>query len=261
VDDSQTALPLPSVPATPVTLVPTAATLPRWFALLQVLLVCGIPTQLVAAVWLAMAAHVPLFEGDGGGISFEFFALVSLIDTAMVALLIRLFLTLSNETSDEVFVGKHPIKGEVLRGLALLPLVFLAVTGIVLGIRALLPWMHNVQKSPLEAFMRTPLETAVFLFIVVLAGGVREELQRAFILYRFEQRLGGFKVGLALFSLTFGALHIDQGFDVAVAIGLLGLFWGILYIRRRSAIVSMVNHASFNAAQVIQTAIVRALGA
>jgi membrane protease YdiL (CAAX protease family) len=149
----------------------------------------------------------------------------------------------------------------VLRGLALLPVVFLAVTAIVLGLRAIAPWMHNVQKSPLEAFMRTPLETALFLFIVVLAGGVREELQRAFILHRFEQRLGGFRVGLAVFSLTFGALHIDQGFDVAVAIGLLGLFWGILYIKRRSAIVSMVNHASFNAAQVIQTAIAKALGA
>jgi hypothetical protein len=37
---------------------------PRWFAVLQVVLTCGIPTQLIAAIVLAVAAHVPL-EGNG----------------------------------------------------------------------------------------------------------------------------------------------------------------------------------------------------
>ena len=87
--------------------------------------------------------------------------------------------------------------------------------------------------------------------MVVLAGGVREELQRAFIIHRFRQRLGGGLVGLAVYSLLFGLLHFDQGWDVAIAVGSLGLLWGILYIRRGSAVMSMTNHASFNAAQVI----------
>ena len=98
------------------------------------------------------------------------------------------------------------------------------------------------------------------MFVAILAGGVREELQRAFILRRFEQRLGGIRVGLALFSVTFGVLHWEQGVDVAVAIGLLGLFWGVLYVKRRSVVLPMVNHASFNALQVLQGAIVRAFG-
>jgi membrane protease YdiL (CAAX protease family) len=259
VADSQTILPLPTQSPAELTLTPPAPVLPRWAALLQVILVCGIPTQLVAATILALVVGMRLF--DDGGIAFEFFATVSLLDTAMVAVLIRLFLVWSGENSSEVFLGKRPIKGEILRGLALLPVVFLAVTSIVLAIRTLAPWMHNVEKSPLEAFMRTPLDTAIFLFVVVLAGGVREELQRAFILHRFGQRLGGVNLGLLLFSAMFGALHVDQGFDVAVAIGLLGFLWGILYIRRRSAVMSMVNHASFNAAQVVQTVIVKALGA
>ena len=258
-DDSQTVLPLPTPPPAELTLTPPMPALPRWAALLQVILVCGIPTQLVAAAILALIVGMRLF--DGGGIEFEFFATVSLLDTAMVAVLIRLFLAWSGEDSSTVFLGTRPVKGEILRGLALLPVVFLAVTAIVLGIRTLAPWMHNVEKSPLEAFMRTPLDTAIFLFVVVLAGGVREELQRAFILHRFDQRLGGFNLGLLLFSAMFGALHVDQGFDVAVAIGLLGFLWGMLYIRRRSAVLSMVNHASFNAAQVVQTVIVKALGA
>jgi membrane protease YdiL (CAAX protease family) len=108
--------------------------------------------------------------------------------------------------------------------------------------------------------MRTPVQAAVFLIVVVLAGGVREELQRAFILHRFERYLGGIHIGLVLFTLTFGALHLEQGVDVAVAIGVLGLWWGLVYIRRRSAVLPLVNHAGFNALQVVQAVMVKAFG-
>ena len=96
--------------------------------------------------------------------------------------------------------------------------------------------------------------------VVVLGAGIKEELQRAFVLHRFDQGLGGIRLGLVLFSIMFGVLHFDQGWDVAIAIGLLGLFWGVLYIKRRSAVMSMVNHAGFNAAQVAQDMLARALG-
>ena len=65
---------------------------------------------------------------------------------------------------------------------------------------------------------------------------------------------------LAIFSATFGILHLDQGIDVAVEIGLLGLLWGVLFVKRRSVVLPMVNHASFNALQVLQGAILRAFG-
>jgi membrane protease YdiL (CAAX protease family) len=201
---------------------------------------------------------VPLV--DARGISFEFIATVSLFDTALVAILIRIFLLFSDETSAAVFIGTRPVKGEVLRGLALVPVVWLAVTGIVLGLRTLVPSLHNVKTSPFEAFLDSPLEAGIFLVVAVLAGGVREELQRAFILRRFEQRLGGARLGLALFTLAFGLFHVDQGFDVAIAVGLLGLFWGLQYLRRRSVLLSMVNHAGFNATQVLQAAAAKALG-
>jgi membrane protease YdiL (CAAX protease family) len=134
------------------------------------------------------------------------------------------------------------------------------VVGLVLGLRAVAPGLHNVPTSPLEGFLATPLDAAIFFVVVVLAGGVREELQRAFILHRFDQSLGGVKLGLLIFSVTFGVLHLDQGYDVAIAIGTAGLFWGILYAWRRSAVAPMVNHAGFNAAQVGQVLVARALG-
>lgn len=256
-DNQEAALPLDSPPP-PVAVVARPLTVGRWFALFQAFSVCGIPTQLMVATILMLGANMQPFEGTG--LSLEFFATLSLIDTALVALLIRVFLELSGESSRDVFLGRRPVLGEAIRGLLLLPIVFVAVTGIVLGLRAVAPSLHTVQQSPLESFMRSPLESGIFLVVVVLAGGVREELQRAFILHRFDQSLGGVNVGLVVFSVTFAALHIDQGYDVALAIGTLGLVWGILYAKRRSAVMPMVNHACFNAAQVAQQVIARSLG-
>jgi membrane protease YdiL (CAAX protease family) len=233
--------------------------LPRWQAALEAVIVCGVPTQLVITLALLSITHLRMLNPQGQ-LELGFFATLSLVDTAVVATLITVFLHMSGERPADVFVGTKPIRGEVLRGLVLVPVVFLAVTGVVLGLRTLAPWMHTVDQNPLETFMRTPLDAGVFLVVVVLAGGVREELQRAFILHRFDQRLGGIKLGLVLFSLTFGALHLEQGADVAVAIGLLGLLWGIIYAQRRSALLPMVNHGAFNAVQVLQGILVKSLG-
>jgi membrane protease YdiL (CAAX protease family) len=240
-------------------LAPMPDPLPRWLAGLQALMVCGVPTQLIIAALLATVLHLPMLDGPAA-ISFRFFVLLTVLDTALVALLIWTFLRMGGERSADVFVGAKPVRGEILRGLALVPVVFLAVTAIVLGLREMAPWTHTVEQNPFESFLGSPLKALVFVAVVVLGGGVREELQRAFILHRFDQRLGGARVGLALFSLTFGALHLDQGVDVAIAIGLLGLLWGIIYIRRRSAVLSMVNHGTFNAIQVAQGVIAKALG-
>lgn len=233
---------------------PAPRSLTRGVALAQILLVCGIPTQIAIFVPIALFTGVPLL--DGRQVSIELFALTSLIDTALIAILIRVFLGFSGESSSDVFLGRRPPLREAALGLAALPAVFLVVAGIALGLRTLAPWLHTVSENPLEAYMRTPLDAAIFSVVVILAGGVREELQRAFILHRFEQRLGGAWVGLAVFSAFFGALHVTEGVDAAVAIGVLGLFWGVVYITRRSAILPLVNHAGFDVLQVLQAVLV-----
>jgi membrane protease YdiL (CAAX protease family) len=236
---------------------------PAWpFALLQALAVSGIPSQVVIAAVLIIVAGMGPYTEDG--LSLEFIATVSLLDTALVALLIRLFLHVSGETSRDVFVGRRPslkeVGKEVGRGLALVPVTFVVVVSAVAGLRAIAPWLHNVKVSPLEAFMRNPLDAAIFAVVVVLAGGVREELQRGFILHRFGQSLGGMWVGNLVFGLAFGLGHFDQGWDVAIVIGLLGMAWGLMYIRRGSSLMPIANHAGFNAAQVIQQIIATSLG-
>lgn len=247
---------VPSAPAVPV------RTVPRWFAILQTIAVCGIPTQVV--VFIGLVFTTDLIDlgslSNGYPLSLEATAIITLLDTALIALLIRVFLELGGEDSKTVFLGWRPVWPELWRGLAFVPVVFIALVIIINVIRLVAPGLDTVEVSPHEGYLANPMDAAVFVIVVVLGGGVREELQRAFILNRFEQALGGIRVGLVVFSLLFAVLHFDQGWDVALAIGILGVFWGVMYIKRRSAVFGMANHAGFNAAQVIVNAIARSAG-
>jgi membrane protease YdiL (CAAX protease family) len=91
--------------------------------------------------------------------------------------------------------------------------------------------------------------------VAIMAGGVREELQRAFLLRRFERHLGGAAVGVAVLSVGFGLGHIVQGWDAVVTTGLLGAFWAVVYLRRRSTIAPVVSHAGFNSLEVLRVAV------
>ncbi|MBM3751316.1 MAG: CPBP family intramembrane metalloprotease [Acidimicrobiia bacterium] len=231
---------------------------PRVFTFLQIVAVSGFPTQLVlAAVLIVGVGMAPYSEA---GLSLQFIAIVSFLDTALVALLILLFLRLSGELSHTVFFGGKPFWPEFWRGLLFVPLVFISLTALVAGLRYIAPWLQTVPENPLAAFMRDPFDAAIFAVVVMLAGGVREELQRGFILHRSAQYFGGAWVGNLAFGLVFGALHIDQGLDVALAIGLMGIGWGAAYIRRRSVVAGMTNHAGFNGAMVLQQVLASSLG-
>jgi membrane protease YdiL (CAAX protease family) len=247
----------PELPAEPAPIA-RASPLQRWGALLEVLAVSGPPTQACIALVLVVGFDMQFRTADG--FSLPFFATLSLVDTAVIGGLIGLFLRMSRERAVDVFVGARPVWGEMLRGLLLVPVVFLGVATLVLTLRTVAPWLQTVAVNPLESFLRTPFSAALFLVVAIVAGGVREELQRAFILHRFEHHLGGVRLGLLVFSAVFGLLHVDQGLDVAIAIGLLGLVWGVLFIRRRSAVLAITNHAGFNALQVVQGLVARSLG-
>lgn len=129
---------------------------------------------------------------------------------------------------------------------------FAIAAGVLLTIRAIAPSLHNVADNPFQQLMRSPTDAVLFALVAVVAGGVREELQRAFLLNRFERWLGGSTVGVIVASAAFGAGHLQQGVDAALATGLLGAYWAIVYLRRRSVVAPMVSHAGFNLLQLVQ---------
>jgi membrane protease YdiL (CAAX protease family) len=221
----------------------------RWLSFCEVLLCSGYPTQLLLAV--ALLAFGITAGDDRGTIRLDFVVLLSLADAALVIALVWTFLRLRGERPVAVLLGTRRTLREALLGISLVP-VLLGITAIVgLIVQQYLPWLHNVPTNPFEALLESAGSAAVFAIVAIVAGGLREEIQRAFVLHRFEQHLGGARLGLVIFSLAFGLGHLLQGYDAALLTGLFGLLWGIVYLRRRSIVAPVVSHAIFNTVEVV----------
>ena len=208
----------------------------------------GYPTQLAIVGVLAGIGIRPI---EDGGLSPRFVFAVSAIDTAVLISLVIAFLRLSNERAREVLMPARRTGRELAIGVLLIPALFILVAAAQAMIRAIAPQLHNVPVNPFESFLSSPAMRAAFITLVVIAGGVREELQRGFLLHRFEQRLGGNAVGLVTTSVAFGLGHTLQGWDAAIVTALLGAFWGMIYLTRRSVIANVISHAAFNVVQVL----------
>ena len=156
----------------------------------------------------------------GQGLSVRYVALLSLTDTILLLALIAMCLSARGERARDVFLGARPPWREALAGLPLTFVALLLGVMVLAGIQRLAPWLHTVEHNPLQELIRTPRDAAVFAVVVVVAGGLREEIQRAFLLRRFEQWLGGAGVGVVVTSVAFGAGHLVQGADAAIATGL-----------------------------------------
>jgi membrane protease YdiL (CAAX protease family) len=215
---------------------------------MQVILCSGFPTQLLL-IGLMTALGMRMHD-DEGRLSPVFVFVLSFADTFLVVGLILFFIRAHGESARAVFLGQRPVVREALIGLAITPLVFILVLLVLATILTVAPQLHNVPRNPLEDMLQTRRDSLIFSVVVLVAGGVREEVQRGFILHRFDQYLGGGAVGVVVFGLLFGLGHIDQGFDAAIATGTLGAAWGCVYLVRRSIVAPMVSHAGFNLAQL-----------
>jgi membrane protease YdiL (CAAX protease family) len=222
----------------------------RTVAMLEVLLCSDYPTQFALGSTFAVFGFAPYTSP--GHLSVPYVVTLSLLDTVLLIGLIVMFLRAHGERPREVFLGQRPVLAEARHGL-LLTITTLAIgVAVLASIRTFVPVLHNVEHNPLQDLMTRPRDAWLFMLVVVVAGGVREEIQRAFVLHRFEVWLGGRWVGLVVGSAAFGAGHLIQGADAAIATGLLGVFWGIVYLRRRSVVAPIVSHSGFNVLQIAQ---------
>ena len=219
-------------------------------AAIEVLLCSGFPTQILL-IGVLTSLGMPM-QAEPGRLSPTFVFTISLVDTALVVGLVFLFLRTHRESAREMFFGHRPVIREAVIGILLVPTLLLLLLLVLAIILTLAPSLHNVERNPFEDMMQTRRDTLVFGIVVMVAGGLREEIQRAFILRRFERYLGGGLVGIVVFSALFGLGHIDQGIDAALATALLGAAWGTVYLVRRSIVAPVVSHAGFNLAQLLK---------
>ena len=222
----------------------------RTVALLEVLLCSDYPTQFALGATFAALRFQPYTVQ--GRLSIAFVVTLALVDTALLIGLVMVFLHAHGERARDVFLGARRVWREARLGLILTIAALAIGLGVLAAIQRFAPFLHDVEHNPLADLIVRRRDAWLFALVVVVAGGVREEIQRAFVLHRFEMWLGGGTIGLVVGSVAFGAGHLLQGADAAIATGLLGVFWGVVYLGRRSVVGPMVSHSGFNLLQLAQ---------
>jgi membrane protease YdiL (CAAX protease family) len=219
-------------------------------ALLEMALCSSLPTQLAIGWGLRLAGWSPV--DDKGNLQLGFVTALTLLDTVALVWLMVTLLRAGGQRPSALWFGTRPVAGELVKGILHVPIVFAIGATLLLTIRALTPDLHNVDVNPFQALAgNTAAQALMLLLVAIVGGGVREELQRAFLLDRFERHLGPAWLGVMLLSVAFGLGHLMQGQDAAIATGAMGAFWAVVYLRRRSSVAPMVSHALFNSLEVL----------
>jgi membrane protease YdiL (CAAX protease family) len=240
------------IDAAPIEPAPTARR--RLLALAEVFLCSSVPTQVALGAVLSLAGWSPI--DDSGGLALNFVAILSLADTALLVFFMVWLMREQGESPRALWIGTRSWIREARFGLLIVPAIVFGVGILLNALRLVAPFLRNVPRNPLEQLATNPGDAALLLAVVIIAGGVREELQRAFLLRRFEQYLGGTGVGIVVLSVGFGLGHYVQGWDAVITTGILGAVWAWMYVRRRSSVAPMVSHAAFNSLEIVRVALI-----
>jgi membrane protease YdiL (CAAX protease family) len=213
----------------------------RLQAVLEVLLLAGLVSSFLASLPFGLTGRDPLaLTNDAPTV-----AAFILLEASIVLLLLLLVLRMNQETLRDLGVHKRRWISHLAVGAALVPILFLVNTLVAMSFKVLLP-EYFLDRNPLVDLIKTPKDLAIFLLAALYAGGVKEELQRAFILNRFRDHLGGAWLGLVLWSAVFGAGHYVQGLQGTVAATIFGFLFGGLYLVRRSLLAPLAAHALYD---------------
>ena len=224
---------------------PTLAPLKTWVvkvqALFEVLLLAGVVSSLLAMLPFAFSAspREHLLDNAGDAIAYL------LLEAAITLLLMFLVMRAHGETLTWLGLSWTRWGVNVLAGLEIVPVLFLLNLVVSLIFQTFFP-KYFMESNPLAELVRSPQDLLLFTIAALIAGGFKEELQRAFILRRFQAYLGGAGLGLMLWSIVFGLGHYLQGVQGVVAATLFGLIFGAVYLIRGNLIIPMAAHGAYD---------------
>jgi membrane protease YdiL (CAAX protease family) len=168
-----------------------------------------------------------------------------LLESAIALCLLLFILQFHRETLHDLGLVWSQWKPNLLAGILLTPLLYAVNALISILFDNYLP-QYASAKNPILETIRSPVDLILFLVAAVFVGGIKEELQRAFILIRFRAGLGGARVGLIIWSFGFGIGHYTQGVQATVTAGLFGFIFGVIYLARRNLLAPMLAHTLYD---------------
>jgi membrane protease YdiL (CAAX protease family) len=225
----------------------------RLVAFLEVLGLAGILSSVVAALPFSLHAGNPAILLKDARLIASFVVL----EAAITLLLLLLILRLHRESLADLGWKWDQWISDLLLGVFLVPILLLVNALVDFGFKVLLPNYH-MDRNPLLESIQSPGDLALFIVAALFAGGVKEELQRAFVLVRFRDYLGGARLGLIIWSVAFGAAHYVQGVQGAAVAGLFGLLLGAVYLARGSVVAPMVAHGVYDSVALLASWFLRA---
>ena len=214
----------------------------RLQAFFEVLLVSGLLSSFLTAL-LFSAFHrndVELMATNATIVS-----IFLLVESAITFLLLLTITRAHREAFRNLGLLMIRWKSDFLLGIGLAFLLLVINFGVAFIFQQYLP-KYSLQKNPLTEIIHTPQQLALFVFAALIAGGIKEEIQRAFILNRFGRYLGGAGLGLILWSLAFGAGHYVQGVQGITIATIYGFLFGVIYLLRGSLIAPIVAHSAYD---------------
>jgi membrane protease YdiL (CAAX protease family) len=214
----------------------------RLLAFFEVLMLSGIISSVLASLIFAglYRKNADLMTANA-----KILTAFILLESALTFLFLLIILKAHGETISGLGLRWIRWKSNFLIGLACAPFLLIINAFIALIFRNFLP-DYYLETNPLTESIQTPLQLCLFIFTALIAGGIKEELQRAFIIRRFSRYLGGAGLGLLLWSFAFGAGHYVQGVQGIVTATIYGLIFGLLYLIRGSLIGPMVAHGAYD---------------
>ncbi len=210
-------------------------------ALFEVILLAGIASSLLAGLpfMLSPAGREGLLA------NVRAMSAYLLLEAAITFVLMLLVMKAHGETIRGLGLSWLRWRSNVILGLAIVPLLFTLNIVVSVIFQVFFPKFF-LTHNPLTDLIRSPGDLGIFIGTALLAGGIKEEVQRAFIVRRFQAYLGGANVGLVIWSVAFGIGHYVQGVQGMIAAGVFGLIFGIAYLARGNLIAPMVAHGAYD---------------
>ena len=203
----------------------------------------GISLGVIVLYWVyQIVSHRP-----GPGLPAHFPQLVARIvrNKLLVFAAIFLLLRLEGEGFDRLGVTHREWPRHLGLGLAIGLVMFVGLNVVLDSVMNSLIHRPPSGGPSITMFFKDPRNLLAWLPIGIFGGGVVEELERIFVLTRFEKWLGrpGLVLAVALSSAMFGYGHLYQGVGTAIATTLSGVAFSLVYLRRRSALEPITAHA------------------